>query len=124
MRVIDHEWVDDRTVKIVAERDDDLPGTITAHVSWPTYAEAQRMYQQALDRYRELPLEAILGSRDGQGQTARRILPHVYLTVLWGPPTWWLPRADLKVTDKSVRVMFGWLRRAVVITWFTRRETA
>lgn len=37
----------------------------------------------------------------------------VYISVNTGPPTWWRPRAEFSRT----RVMLGWLRMLVAVSW-------
>lgn len=45
----------------------------------------------------------------------------ILLTVSTGPPTWWLPRADVRQFDGWTRAMVGWLRCAVMVS--VKRES-
>ena len=59
----------------------------------------------------------------GQRKVARlkRVfgVPYV-VTVMSGPPTWWLPKVDVSVHHKGV--MVGWLRRAVSVQLSSRNK--
>lgn len=119
MNVTEHEWVNPTTMKIKAVDSDGW--TVTAHFSWPTEDEARDKADAALTRYATLPIREVLGTATQAGQMTRRIRPYVYLSRYWGPPTWWLPRCQVKVSSKRVTIMMGWLRRAYAATYVPRK---
>jgi hypothetical protein len=59
----------------------------------------------------------------GQRNTARRWVTRfgtLYLHVMTGPPTWWLPRA---VREKDGALMAGWLRLAAAVKFDRHAST-
>lgn len=104
------KWLNDRTLELKALRPDGLLATI--EISWPTPALAEAHCEAAIQEFREPAM--FIPKVVGQGQKTIRKGPF-FISVLWGPPTWRLPRAHLSI--KRRKVMVGWLQRGYVIAW-------
>lgn len=114
-RTVRYQLSEDRRTLLLTEPHG--AGALQTSVSWPNAAEAAKNARAAVAGYFERDLREQTPQL-GQSRWTRRVGP-VFLTVLGGPPTWWLPRADLRVNGQK-KVMVGWLRRAVVVAYVPR----
>lgn len=111
----------------IALSDDGREATVTSpdHPGWIVHLRSQRpdgfRFEDLVTARTWQPPENLV---PGQRNHVRRreVGPFVvYLHLLTGPPTWWLPLVSLK---RGVRrqVMVGWLRCAVAVA-VIRKET-
>ncbi len=111
-------WVSDRVVELRTKRADGV--LVIGEVGWPTAAAAQENVDHAIRLFEEKHLAETVG-QCGEGQSTRRF-GRLFVSVLWGPPTWWLPRAAVNVRQR--RMMVGWLRRGYVLSVSKPRSRA
>lgn len=92
-----------------------LNGTrIESTVRWGDLATAQAYYDVARQRFAE-DIASKLHLQPGErrwSRAFRRGRYTLYLQVNTGPPTWWLPRFGIKLTERCIRG--GWLKAAII----------
>lgn len=101
-------WLDDRTLQLETLRPDGL--LVTCEVGWPTTALAAEHADDAIRLFTEKHLADVPRQIGQKSKTWR--FRWLYITVVSGPPTWWLPNVHVHRN----RVAFGWLRRGVVLS--------
>lgn len=101
------KWLDDRTLQLETTRPDGM--VATCELSWPTATLAEANAERAIVLFHEKNIGAI-PRQVGQKSKSWR-LRWLYVTVVTGPPTWWLPNLHVH----RDRIAIGWLRFGVVL---------